>query len=739
MSHLNKISFLFRSLVFTPVVFISTLGFSQNSTKTIDSLLNVLKLEKEDTTKINTLIKLSGKLSLNGKYAKAIHYANNALTICDKILSNNPNNNEVLGIKARIFREFGYIYEDQSNIIRALEYHYESLAVDSTIKNSEGMLISMDNIVDLYIQTSNNSKALEIISKKVLLEKSLNNTIALGYSYEDMGNAYADMGNSMDAIQYYNKSLKIREQLFDSIGMADVLSDIALVYVNQGKLLEAMDFNNKSLKIYIALNDTVGISMRYNSIGCRHAEQHNFAKAVQYFNISFSIAKKINYIEGMGLALHNVGETLKMQRKNTTALSYYERSLAIYMKSDQNKDHIIRATNGIGDVYLDMGYCDKALINYFKSLHLSQEINNNKEKAASLNGVGTVYFKLKKFKEAEKYCKKSYEISATYGYAKRLSEASNQLSMIYEALGNYKDAFKMHVVYKKMTDSLHDSKSSIALANYESEKEALQLKQKQTERETQINIANQKKLEQKNYWIYGSLALLIIVVISSAAIYKISTQRQIGKNIVLEQKLLRTQMNPHFIFNTLASIQNFIYKDKKDEAHSYVGKFAKLMRSILENSREEFVSMEKEMKTLEHYLSLNQLLLDNTFNFKIDIDENIDIEHTQIPPMLAQPFIENALKHGIQNKEEQGFITISFKQLDKKNIQFEVEDNGIGFTKIINADNSDHKSFATIITQERLENLYNNKNIIISITEVHNKMNELIGTKTFFTIPFRYS
>jgi len=181
--------------------------------------------------------------------------------------------------------------------------------------------------------------------------------------------------------------------------------------------------------------------------------------------------------------------------------------------------------------------------------------------------------------------------------------------------------------------------------------------------------------------------------------------REQNRFLVLEQKLLRSQMNPHFIFNSLSSIQSFIFENNPVEAGSYLSRFAELIRSILYNSREEYITLEKEIQTLINYLDLQKLRYDNKFDYEIDLDPMLDKETISIPPMLAQPFIENAIEHGIKHLNNPGIINISFTKLEET-ILLIVEDNGIGIRaakKINNAKAKEHQSLATIITRERIE------------------------------------
>jgi len=211
--------------------------------------------------------------------------------------------------------------------------------------------------------------------------------------------------------------------------------------------------------------------------------------------------------------------------------------------------------------------------------------------------------------------------------------------------------------------------------------------------------------------------------------------------LALEQKLLRSQMNPHFIFNSLSSIQSFIFESNPVEAGSYLSRFAELIRSILYNSREEYITLEDEIKTLKNYFELQQLRYNYKFDFEIDVDLMLDIEEISIPPMLAQPFIENAVEHGIKYIEDNGLITVSFTKINDT-IMLNVEDNGIGIKAAKNMKNkkgSEHKSLATIITRERIEILNKGKRkkrYSMQVLETTDRSGKVNGTRVKLIIPF---
>lgn len=208
-----------------------------------------------------------------------------------------------------------------------------------------------------------------------------------------------------------------------------------------------------------------------------------------------------------------------------------------------------------------------------------------------------------------------------------------------------------------------------------------------------------------------------------------------NQQLLLEQKLLITQMNPHFIFNSIQNIRSLINNKQNNEAVNYLGKFSKLTRQILENSNQNYISLEEEVEMIENYLSIQQLLYENKFNFSVHVEEGIDTESIFLPPMLAQPFIENAIKHGLSNTLSNGKIVVHF-YLKENKLFFEVTDNGKGFDTEKTVSN--HKSLAMTITKERLVSYTKNKDFIVQTDNLITPDGTIEGAKVVFEIPYIY-
>ena len=243
----------------------------------------------------------------------------------------------------------------------------------------------------------------------------------------------------------------------------------------------------------------------------------------------------------------------------------------------------------------------------------------------------------------------------------------------------------------------------------------------------------------KTLWFWGIIISLLAGIVTaylSAYIKQIKLSHQ---NTTLKQKLLSSQMNPHFIFNSLAAIQSHIYKCEPEAAGNYLANFSRLIRLILENSRSETISVDNEILTLKLYLNLQQLRFADKFSYNIHIDPNIHTRTTQLPPMLAQPFVENSIEHGIMHLSEKGEINIRFGLTDNY-LSIEITDNGVGLQKSeeLNRNKPQHSSLATGITRERLAVLSKKQKQKFTISVLNrNKTEGTMGTKVVLQVPYK--
>ena len=248
----------------------------------------------------------------------------------------------------------------------------------------------------------------------------------------------------------------------------------------------------------------------------------------------------------------------------------------------------------------------------------------------------------------------------------------------------------------------------------------------------------------------GVLFLLLVYALYKFQIRKLEKRNQLllekinlEKNLNLSKlKAIKSQMNPHFFYNALNTVQSYILSNEKKQAVSYLSKFSILTRTILTMSEKENITLLEEINTLSLYLDLEKARFDEDFSYDIDIDNKIDLENIKIPTMLLQPYIENAVKHGLLHKQGEKKVKLQFKK-QLNDLIISIDDNGIGRQKSMDLNaikNKKHQSFATEAMQNRVDllNQYTHKNISICFIDKKNENNQSIGTKVILKIPIHY-
>jgi ligand-binding sensor domain-containing protein len=251
------------------------------------------------------------------------------------------------------------------------------------------------------------------------------------------------------------------------------------------------------------------------------------------------------------------------------------------------------------------------------------------------------------------------------------------------------------------------------------------------------------------WWFYVLVLLLAIIALIFYFRFKIKIKEEEGQRelekVILDSRIsklklenLRSQMNPHFIFNSLGAIQDYVMKNEKYLASDYLVKFSRLIRLYLNHSRLNTITLKEELHSLEIYIALEQLRFENKFNVQLNVDQKLNQEQVQVPPLFIQPFVENAIKHGLVHKSTSGNLWIDINSISKNVIQITVEDDGIGREKSaeINKKRRGHQSFAVSATEERI-NLYKKEKLFeieVGFKDKFSGNKKATGTKVIITI-----
>jgi tetratricopeptide (TPR) repeat protein len=481
------------------------------------------------------------------------------------------------------------------------------------------------------------------------------------------GNSDEGLGNYVEALDDYLKSIELKEKMGDKMGVAKCLNNIAQIYSRQGKNKDAIDYFRRSLAIKLTFSDTVSIAKTYNNMGVSFINDAVYDSALFYLSKAAYGYSASGDMGMVATATGNIGLTYDLMGNKDTALVYYLKSLAYLEDSDEFYDIAVTSIN-IGSLYLDKGDLDNA----------------------------------------EKYIKKGLDLGLEIDSKEDIKEGYKYMAELNSRKGDFKNAFSYQQKFQVISDSLLNEEKAAQLTEmlvkYESSKKDEENKLLQKENEIQKIL-----LDRNRYINIGLGILLVLLVVISWLVIKQAKLRSKQQEMELEQRLLRSQMNPHFIFNSLQSIQAFIFENSPIEAGKYLADFSRLIRLILENSTAETIPLSKEIETLKYYLSLQKLRFSEKLDYTLEVSEGNGIEFIQIPPMLMQPFIENSIEHGIRMKEGKGSVKVQIDANDSF-IHLRVSDDGIGRKKAaeMQSGKNGHKSLAMGITQDRLE-IFNRK------------------------------
>jgi len=498
---------------------------------------------------------------------------------------------------------------------------------------------------------------------------------------------------------------------------------ISLTYWRAGNIDSAVVYSHHLLDVAKAVNDTVSECLAQIILGQIFTDE----RAIDYCNKALELAFQIDDKYLISIIYNNLA-------------SFYDRSSTMF--------------EIYGDLKLSRYYYEKALevelqpgisiVQTWIPIYLAEiDLEEGKFKNAELN----LKLSEEKLTDVPRYSLWTsspagyFSFGKIYDYFLVLRTRRDLYSARFKlakATGDIDEAVEyLHAIYRaedSLNAALQGRQLELIMAEAEAEKTEQKIRMLSQENELKQLRLNQSLLI---FISGGGLILFTSLLLLTFIRRKQSLAEQ--KSVLMEQRLLRAQMNPHFLFNSLASIQNYILNERPDEASTYLSRFSQLVRDVLDNSVEEFVLLRNEINAITNYLELQKARYEDQFVYSLEVDNTLDDESLLVPPMLAQPFIENAIEHGIKYKETTGHIKIRF-MANGDLIWFEVEDDGVGREKareIESKHKTKHRSMSTSITVERLAMLGKKlkKKIKLEITDLKDDQGIACGTKVTFGIP----
>jgi tetratricopeptide (TPR) repeat protein len=569
-----------------------------------------------------------------------------------------------------------------------------------------------------------------VLNSISFIEKNTQDELILAHCNRYRGVIALTNGLNEEALNYNFKAQETLKKFGDEYNLNILNLNIGVAYLRMGYYSLANDYLYKARAYFDNSNDLITRSRVYVNLTFLFELLKQNEKAEQIVYQSLEAAKIAHDTIALSSAFYNLAEIVYLRQKDyPEAIKAYKKAAEIAESAGIQRS-LAYAQRGLGQAYFLAGKIDSA--KYYLNLALNSLGSDLLTKIQAHQNYADVYISESAYKMALEHSRMALSLSKQIEMKPHIIQTYKQLSIIYSKLKNYEKAYDYRDSSAVLSDSLYEEKRMKQAMELE---EIYQNKKKQEEIDT-LAYENQKT---ENLVITLVLVLVVLLLVAFF-VYRVNKLKVANKQSELEQKLLRSQMNPHFIFNAISSIQNFVQKNKPTEASLYLANFAKLMRHILLNSREEFIALEDEINTLENYLKLQQLRYNNQFNFEINVSEDIDSEEIGLPPMLLQPFVENSIKHGIAKKAEgYGSIAINFHS-NSGSLIAELTDNGIGRQKADERSEKKHISLATKITRERLNHLGRafRKKASIEIVDLIDDKEGAKGTKVIIKLPLRY-
>ncbi|WP_299134849.1 tetratricopeptide repeat protein [uncultured Tenacibaculum sp.] len=696
-----------------------------------DSLKNELNNNiKKDSNRVKTLNDLAFYYYKKNP-TQALTYVKEAKRLAAEI--------EFIKGQARSFFINGLIESKKSNYNESINYYNEALLLYEKINRKNKVSECYAKIGFMFFYNYDFNNAILNFKRSIAIDNQIRNTNKTAIKLKYIGHSFFDTGKYNEALLYYNKAKSLNIKLNNELELSNCYLSIGSIFLKKANYPFALKNYNKSLETSEKIKDSLGVSKALNNLGLVYKNYENYDKAIENYKKSLEYQRKIGNKKNISKALNNIGVIYINKKDYKTALNYHKEALLI---SEEINDKIgqTRYLNNIGRVYGELKNEIKAIRCFEKAEVISLKFGYQLGLCNSYYRMTISYINQKKYKKALFYALKGKNISNKLRILYFQKDIYELLSVIYNNIGDYKRAFKSHKKFKIFNDSLFNKENIQKITQLEYEykyKDELASAEKRELKLTKRVRSTSQDLENsKHNLLLGVIAFLVTILTLGGVIFflRIRNEKSKIQNIVIEQKLLRSQMTPHFIFNSLSVLQGMILNKEQKKSISYLSKFSKLLRIILENSRDKTVLLSQELTAIENYLTL-QNLENETYNYTISINDTLNTSEFKIPPMLIQPFIENAIEHAFINQSENKTIAINLEFLNKELI-CKIIDNGIGISSQTENNNQYKKSLSTAITSERLKILSKYFKMKGTVTvEDRSKYNKK-GTQVILKIPY---
>jgi len=577
------------------------------------------------------------------------------------------------------------------------------LAIEKNEKNSIVKLYS--NIGSVYDNFGMYDKARVNVLKAVSHALDYHDIGGLGTALNLLGSVFFRYGDYQSALQSFYYALFIKQKSGELLGTSSVLNNIANIYYTWGDYQQSRNLQLKSYKILLSLKDSVELSGVMLNLGNSY------------------------------LSLNNID----------SALYFYDAAIELSLLQE-NDLRVLGGMNNKAYLLISSGLYDEALEMLNQAYNIAEKKNYNMEFMYIQRNLGEVFLKKGEYDKSLRYLEKSALMANEAGVVDLYISLLELMAEAYENSGDFKKAYVHFKKAKQFNDSIFNIEMRQNIYSYQNRYEA-QMEESQLLMKD-LQILRHKSAVRNQFYVFVVILLVltatgVMLLISRKNKERIKEKSFMQEIVKFQQKALSAQMNPHFVSNSLNSIQRFYLQNDYETATDYLSEFGALIRIILENSSKELICVDEEVKFIRAYLKLEHLRLERKFNYHIHVQSDLNAMQVNIPPLILQPFVENAVWHGLAplKSEVKPQLFINFMK-DGEFLVIEVDDEGIGIDasqEMKQRFKSGRKSYAMEINSKRLqlfETLINEK---IVLTVFDKKQINQHGTKVIFRIPLKFT
>lgn len=612
-------------------------------------------------------------------------------------------------------------------------------SLSSALKNTPSDFSSLDYLFYRFKRDTVQMRELANASEE------LNYLEGHSYAQIHIGSIYRNLSQYEKAIAIYNKALQMAED-GDNIELKAIcLNMLGVVYRRMDLVRPALDYHTRSLDLAKsktnptkALKKSIAVSQ--NSMGNIYLTLKQYDLAIKQFSKSLSYEIELNNRLGLAINHQNIGSAKESKGQLEEALKHYQTSLDYNNQLNSDVGRVI-CYNSIGRLYIKQGKFKEAKQLISRNLQKAIELKDQFYISSSYLNMGLAESKLEAYNLAIPHLLKAIEIGDKYNFKSSNIEAHNYMSEILSIKGDYKNSLEHYKSAIALENTINSDMNlqyvNDIILQYENETKNRQIKALSSENK----IVKSKLIRNEKLFWFTLLGLILI----SIFLITLNRQRQLKQEkqiLTLEQDMLRSQMNPHFIFNSLNSIKLYIINNEKENAVYYLNKFSKLIRKILISSTEKEISLMDELETMQLYMNIENIRFNNEINFNIEIGQGVNTGNIRVPSLILQPFLENALWHGLSSKNGEKKINLKVTKSNSSFVTISVTDNGIGRVK---ADKINHKkllkrkSVGIAITKARLANFSKaySDNYNLEIKDLYDEQHNAKGTEIVVHIPLQ--